>query len=69
MAEGKKNRKIGRNKKKPAQIRYTNDRRWVKNKAKKIAKYVKNHKWNPGNIKEEVLVYLRNKYKIDLFDK
>ncbi len=38
---GKKGRKIGRQKKKPAHIRYTMERRWEKNKerrAKKVAK-------------------------------
>jgi len=38
---GKKNRKFGRLKRKPSHVRYTNERRWEKNKerrARKIAK-------------------------------
>lgn len=35
---GKKNRKFGRAARKPAHIRYTNERRWEKNKARKAAK-------------------------------
>ena len=41
--EGKKGRKIGRNKKKPCQLRYVAERRDVKNKEKKILKYLKKH--------------------------
>ncbi len=40
---GKKNRKHGRKRKKPAQIRYTLTKRWITNKAKKIAKYKRKH--------------------------
>jgi hypothetical protein len=35
---GKKSRKYGRRKNKPAQQRYTNEKRWIKNKEKRIAK-------------------------------
>ena len=38
---GQKGRKIGRQKRKPSHVRYTNERRWEKNKerrARKIAK-------------------------------
>jgi len=38
---GKKNRKHGRNARRPATTRYNNERRWEKNKAKKIAKQAK----------------------------
>ena len=41
--EGKKGRKIGRNKKKPCQLRYVSERRDVKNKEKRITKYLKKH--------------------------
>ncbi len=36
--KGKKNRKIGRAKRKPSHIRYTAERRWEINKARRIAK-------------------------------
>lgn len=36
---GKKGRKYGRNKAKPSQMRYTNERRWEKNKMRKAQKY------------------------------
>ena len=35
---GKGGRKIGRQKRKPASMRYTLERRWEKNKARRIAK-------------------------------
>jgi hypothetical protein len=38
---GKKGRKIGRQKKKPSHIRYTMERRWETNKAKRAAKIAK----------------------------
>jgi len=41
---GKKNRKFGRLKRRPSHIRYTMERRWEKNKArraKKVAKLMK----------------------------
>ena len=40
-AGGKKGRKIGRQKKKPSHIRYTMERRWEKNKARRAAKIAK----------------------------
>jgi hypothetical protein len=39
--EGKKGRKIGRSKRKPSHNRYTLERRWEKNKARKQAKIKK----------------------------
>lgn len=33
---GKKNRKIGQNKKKPCHVRYTQDKIWLKNKKKNV---------------------------------
>lgn len=41
MAEGKKGRKIGRNKNRPAQKRYVAERRSEKNKRRNIAKAAK----------------------------
>lgn len=38
---GKKNRKFNRKKKKPAQVRYTHERRWEKNKKRKAQKRAK----------------------------
>jgi len=38
---GKKNRKHGRMARKPAHKRYNAEHRWVKNKAKRIAKEIK----------------------------
>ncbi len=38
---GKKNRKIGRLKKKPAHIRYTMEKRWLKNKERRATKIAK----------------------------
>jgi hypothetical protein len=35
---GKKSRKFGRKKDSPAQQRYNNEKRWIKNKEKRIAK-------------------------------
>ena len=36
---GKKGRKIGRTKNKPCQVRYTSEKRWIKNKRRKAQKY------------------------------
>lgn len=36
---GKKNRKFGRKKRRPSQVRYTFERRWEKNKKRKAQKY------------------------------
>lgn len=56
---GKKGRKVGRKIKKPAQKRYTSDRRWLKNKARKIWKYIKTHpNWKPYNISDETRGYI-----------
>lgn len=38
---GKKNRKFGRANRRPAHIRYTMERRWEKNKARRQAKHKK----------------------------
>ncbi len=39
--QGKKSRKIGRCIKKPSKQRYTNEERWIKNKARRIVKQMK----------------------------
>ena len=41
--QGKKCRKYGRKIKKPTQIRYTSEKRWIINKAKKLFRYIKKH--------------------------
>lgn len=51
---GKKNRKHGRKRKKPAQMRYTTSRRWITNKAKRVVKSVRSGHKMPPNLKLEV---------------
>ena len=42
------NKKHGRKKSKPAQRRYTESKRWITNKARRIAKYMKKFpNWEP----------------------
>jgi len=53
--KGKKNRKYGRCVKQPTHIRYSNEARWVKNKAKRIVRELKKHpNWKPYNLNEDV---------------
>lgn len=62
---GSKGQKVGRKIKKPAQKRYTIERRWIKNKVRKILKYIRSHpNWKPDNASEEV----RNEIKKRLRD-
>ncbi len=58
---GKKNRKIGRKAKKPAQKRYTVEKRWALNKAKSIVKQMRKHpNWKiPDNIGLDVKTKVR----------
>lgn len=57
---GKKNRKFGRQKRHPASQRYTSSKRWITNKAKKIAKYmIKFPNWKPNNLSPEVNVKVK----------
>ena len=64
---GKKNRKWGREKRRPSHARYLSEKRWLFNKARKIAKYIKrNPSWNPGNIAIEVRRILRDDFEIVL---
>jgi len=64
---GKTGRKVGRNIKKPAKMRYLAERRWITNKAIKIFKYMKKHpKWKPEGLDPLVnkeINELRKKYK------
>lgn len=41
---GKKNRKFGRKKRRPSQVRYTYEKRWEKNKKRKAQKYANKFK-------------------------
>jgi len=62
---GKKNRKWGCMARKPGHARYNLEKRWLLNKARKIAKVMrKNPAWNPGNFSVEVKRILRDKYQI-----
>ncbi len=59
---GKKNRKIGRNSRRPCQQRYNSQRRWIKNKAIKILKHMKSHPgWSPvlSEINDEVIISMK----------
>ena len=62
---GKKNRKWGSQKDKPCQKRYTAEKRWILNKAHKIAKVMReNPNWNPKTFTVEVSRILRDNYNI-----
>jgi hypothetical protein len=50
-----KGRKIGRWKRKPSYKRYLAERRWIKNKAKGIVRFMRKHpKWKPDNLSADV---------------
>lgn len=52
---GKHHRKHGRSKKRLSHKSYLTEKRWLKNKAKKIRKFMKSHPtWKPYNLSEEV---------------
>jgi len=58
--KGKKNQKHGRCFKSPSHQRYTNEARWVKNKARNIIKQMKKFPlYKPFNLNESV------KYRVD----
>ncbi len=62
---GKKNRKWGRESRRPSHARYLSEKRWITNKAQKIAKVMnKNPAWVPYNISVEVKRVLRDEYQI-----
>jgi hypothetical protein len=54
-----KGKKIGRSKKKPCHMRYVAERRWIRNKARRVVRQYKRHKnWNlPSNLDREVRDY------------
>lgn len=62
QGRGRKNRKHGHCLRKPSNQRYKAERRWIKNKARRIARYIrKNPSWycnNKGNLSQEVRAYL-----------
>lgn len=59
--KGKKGRKFGRMKRKPAYVRYKAEDRRAKNKARKLAKYMKKFpNWVPNNLSDKVQLYLNN---------
>jgi hypothetical protein len=45
-SSGKRSRKHGRWLRKPSYKRYLAERRWLKNKARRIARIVRRHGWN-----------------------
>lgn len=52
---GKKNRKFNRSRNKPGHKRYLHEMRWIKNKARKIKKYMRKHpNWKPCNLPDAV---------------
>ena len=53
--QGKKGAKIGRNRKKNCHIKYTSERRWIKNKALSVVRQIKLHpNWKPYKLNAEV---------------
>lgn len=74
MAEGKKNRKVGKSKRKPTNATYVAERRWEKNKARRIAKeadrqamcakvrkaYSRDHDGKPRDVQRRIRVMRRN---------
>ena len=44
QGKGKKGRKVGRNAKSPAHMRYKAEKRWMKHKVTRIAKMMRKHK-------------------------
>lgn len=60
QSKGKKGRKIGRMKNKPAYKRYLSENRREKNKARRIVRYMKKFpKWKPINLSEKVALFVR----------
>ncbi len=57
QSKGKRNRKHGRWLRKPSYKRYLAERRWIKNKARRIKRYIRRHGYNPKsfpNLGEEI---------------
>jgi len=59
--QGKKGRKIGRNARKPSHKRYVAERRWIKNKARRIARMMRRHPNYPmpANLPDETKNWVR----------
>lgn len=52
-------KKVGRWLRKPSYKRYIAERRWIKNKARKIRRYMKKHpNWKCSTINPEVKMYI-----------
>jgi len=65
VKSGKKNRKWGRASRRPSHKRYNDEKRWILNKARKIAKVMReNPNWNPKTFTVEVSRILRDNYNI-----
>ena len=59
QSKGKKGRKIGRMKRKPAYMRYLNGHRREKNKARRIVRYMKKFpNWKPTNLSDMVAAFV-----------
>jgi hypothetical protein len=59
QSKGKKGRKIGRMKNKPAYKRYLAEDRRTKNKARRIARYMKKFpNWKPNNLSDKLSNYV-----------
>ena len=60
QSKGKKGRKHGRMKKKPAYKRYLAEDRRTKNKARRIARYMnKFPNWKPNNLSDKLSSYVK----------
>jgi hypothetical protein len=51
--KGKKNRKIGRYAKHPSSMRYKGERRWLRNKVRRMTRHLKRH---PGDRQAQALL-------------
>lgn len=61
---GKKNRKFSRTIKSPSHQRYNNERRWVKNKARRVVKQLKKFpNYKPYNLNAEVVAMVDKMFK------
>lgn len=69
VKKGKKNRKHGRNKRSPSDKVYTSQQRWIKNKANKLARHMKNHPNDLQSVTEGVIVNYTSKYESCYLDK
>ena len=59
QSKGKKGRKFGRIKRKPSHMRYNAEDRAVKNKARRIARYMRKFpNWKPTNLSDKVAMFV-----------